>query len=345
MYHALAVIYAPGIRRPNEEFMQRYLTGKANYEVPTSSDGVWALLTLYEDVMSSIMDYVTRAMRFLDPEAKEPPVLSSAELARLQRAFFRHELYCKLFPVSDRDLDLPHDEDYYFSATSQYDKFLCRLEKWEVEELTCAYSYYVSVSVDIMKRISEDFITDATSDPDFVYDSDVGTPPSSSEDEDALPLQEFIARPELALFTDLHHTGSLNLRHDLVASLGVDDVQRLAEEARNGSVAKVLRVYGHAIYYGTYGDALAMEGRTMQSIELPPHSPHRRAQGCPPSRPARAGVRLLSLQEFPRGGMPALRIGRLPLPLSRQGLCLLGRLSTLPTPHHAQLPHAAVHGP
>ena len=115
LHHALACarIPAPTPSDPRlqqtqlpEAFLDKYFQANS-FEFPTDCSTTVALCRLYSQISYFIDDYATRAMRALDlePEAGRTMALalSSTERARLQRAFFRYELYCRVFPVKHDD--------------------------------------------------------------------------------------------------------------------------------------------------------------------------------------------------------------------------------------------------
>ncbi len=78
----------------------------------------------------------------MDPESyhKQTVVLSLTERARFQRAFFRYELYSRVFPV---DYDARHFS--LVPANMQFIHFLACMEPWEAEEMSCVYHYFTSL--------------------------------------------------------------------------------------------------------------------------------------------------------------------------------------------------------
>ncbi len=120
-----------------EAFLDQYFQPDS-FAFPTEKTALVALSRLYARVSHFVDDYSARAVRALglDPNTASP--LSSTERARLQRAFFRHELYCRAFPV---DYHTPSHS--LVPADLQCTQFIVRLEPWEVEELSCVHHYFM----------------------------------------------------------------------------------------------------------------------------------------------------------------------------------------------------------
>jgi hypothetical protein len=72
------------------------------------------------------------AFAYIDPPPAWP--LSRSEMIRVQRAFYRFEVYCNLF----RDPEL-------FDFREQRDLFFFKFAHWENEQLACVYGYLFRV--------------------------------------------------------------------------------------------------------------------------------------------------------------------------------------------------------
>jgi len=84
------------------------------------------------------------------PEGQHVP-LSSIEEGRLHRAFYRLELYGRLFyrkPFTEKKL----------SALEQAHIFLAEFPPWEVEELACIRDYILLRLADVFDQVEEDFV-------------------------------------------------------------------------------------------------------------------------------------------------------------------------------------------
>jgi hypothetical protein len=75
--------------------------------------------------------------------------LSFTERTRLQRAFFRWEIYTCLFQIS-----LIFRDDIRVSAP----RFTAMLSSWEVEEISCVAQFYMTFMEELCDRIENDFV-------------------------------------------------------------------------------------------------------------------------------------------------------------------------------------------
>ncbi|KAI1736191.1 hypothetical protein F4680DRAFT_432874 [Xylaria scruposa] len=143
--------------QPLEAFLDKYFQANS-FELPTGYPTAVALCRLYSQISYFIDDYSTRAMRALDlePDAGRTMALlalSSTERARLQRAFFRYELYCRVFPVK-------HDARYcsLVPAKAQFTQFLARIQPWEAEEMCCVHHYFTSLIGSFMDDLEDQVV-------------------------------------------------------------------------------------------------------------------------------------------------------------------------------------------
>lgn len=142
LHHALAHGHIPATpsHESLEAFLDRYFQAHS-FGFPTDKATVVTLCRLFWQTSYFIDDYSARAMRALDPEPNPGQAttlsLSRTERARLQRAFFRYELYSRVFPADHnarcRSLVPAH---------VQFTRFLARIEPWEVEEMSCVHHYF-----------------------------------------------------------------------------------------------------------------------------------------------------------------------------------------------------------
>ncbi|KAL7909026.1 hypothetical protein GGI35DRAFT_424868 [Trichoderma velutinum] len=162
LYHALAVAHVDPEEYTNPEndeqlwqFLDSYFQrDPALLEFPRNMKGIIALAKLNNMVSSLANDYICRTLHALyaseekqqNPHLLAAPCtchaacqsgLSATEHARLQRAFFRYELYSRCFPVSPRIPD-----ESIFAADDQFSHFLQQMAPWEVEELSCLHEYF-----------------------------------------------------------------------------------------------------------------------------------------------------------------------------------------------------------
>ncbi|KAM0462232.1 hypothetical protein ACHAO4_001433 [Trichoderma viride] len=142
LHHALACVHLPSTASQTvpEAFLRDYFQSEP-LAFPTDKTTLTALCGLCLRTSHFVDDYSTRAMRALNlkPDAGQATAsaLSSTERARFQRAFFRYELYCRVFPVDhnaqSRSL-VPADE--------QFTEFIARMAPWEAEEMTGVHHYF-----------------------------------------------------------------------------------------------------------------------------------------------------------------------------------------------------------
>ncbi|KAL7924785.1 hypothetical protein ACQKWADRAFT_285938 [Trichoderma austrokoningii] len=140
--HALACEGVPSdaSQTVREAFLDDYFRPKS-LAFPTDKSAITALAGLFLRASYFVDDYSSRAMRALnlDPDATAS-ALSPTERAKLQRAFFRYELYCRVFPV-----DYHAERFSIVPAEEQFTQFLARMSPWEVEEMTCVHHYFTAL--------------------------------------------------------------------------------------------------------------------------------------------------------------------------------------------------------
>ncbi|CAM1500534.1 Fc.00g096960.m01.CDS01 [Cosmosporella sp. VM-42] len=131
-----------------------------------------------------------------------PPSLS--ERIRLQRAFLRFELYCKVFPGHESDpygLDQPPPQGH--PADQQFSLFLANVTPWEVEEMCCVEQYFSSLVEAFIDELEEDLINAVMVAPGVVLPSTLRTSQSSAEEESS---QEKSTQDDLIDFKSLDLT-------------------------------------------------------------------------------------------------------------------------------------------
>lgn len=78
--------------------------------------------------------------------------LSKTERIRIQRAFLRYEIYCRLFPF-DKQKGASS-----FSADLRFNLFLRWMKPWEVEELCSVYCYLASLARGYIVDFEDQFV-------------------------------------------------------------------------------------------------------------------------------------------------------------------------------------------
>lgn len=170
--HALAVGQIPSPLPVGSEasivlaFLGEYFL-TSEIEFPTDMARLVSICKVYNGVSRLIDDFSLRSAHLLGfhpplsednalwPEGLKPSSykftpLSTTELTRLQRAFFRYEIYSRVFPPSPE-----HQLESLFSSENQFRLFLSRLEPWEVEEMSCIHTYFASLVAGFINDLEE----------------------------------------------------------------------------------------------------------------------------------------------------------------------------------------------
>lgn len=170
LHHALAVSHAPTsltdgtsmrprlpvpkVPPPLQSFLDEYFCN--SLEIPTDIPRLTSLCRLQRLVSRFSNDYFLHTTRLLQiPPANETgpaysAPLSLTERARLERAFFRYELYSRLFPLGP-GMSIKS----VFSGGTQFGLFLERLEPWEVEEISCVHNYFTSLVRELIVALED----------------------------------------------------------------------------------------------------------------------------------------------------------------------------------------------
>lgn len=165
MPHALAAFHLTGTTSPHSASADRVIDeyfGKCSFKLPEGRQGLSEFCQLHGRISFLIDDYAARAMDTLGVGSPTAPVLplSSTEKARFQRAFYRYELFCLLFPATDWS-DGPSDPVPI--AEAQFRQFLAHLKVWEVEEMSCVHLYYVTLVRGFVDHIEDQLVAAALS--------------------------------------------------------------------------------------------------------------------------------------------------------------------------------------
>ena len=86
-------------------------------------------------------------------DRSKPKPLSFIEEARLQRALYRFEFYCRIYQSLDALYSRP-----VFDATNQSRDFLALFPHWQIEELACVRDYVYQQLRFIFDRVEDDFV-------------------------------------------------------------------------------------------------------------------------------------------------------------------------------------------
>lgn len=219
MPHALAALHAPrgkpDARQADmlEAFVNRYHADAGSFTFPTDLLGLQSLCRLYNLTSFFIHDYASRAMQVLlsnTAQEEKSLSLSQAELARFQRAFFRHNVYCLAFPAE-------WDRDARFSAESQFTRFLSLLVPWEVEEMSCVHMYYISIVDKVFGDVDDQLVAAVLSAPGAVAHTTVsGSPNGSGPSLNDVAADSVMASdgPGMVGFEDLEQTDLMAFSKD-----------------------------------------------------------------------------------------------------------------------------------
>lgn len=153
IHHALALLRVPEVpvdfttespeaatfRQQVKEYLSQYFQANS-WDFPTELPSIIELIRLISRMSQFIDGYFDFAMTKMgaseDTSYTRP--LSPTETVRLQRAFLRFEIYCRINPISRRCGNmLRSDIQFYF--------FIKKIEPWEVEEIACIHEYFATV--------------------------------------------------------------------------------------------------------------------------------------------------------------------------------------------------------
>lgn len=160
MPHALVALHALETisSQPQDlaSFMEKYF-GPYSFELPVDMRGLTSLCRLYNRVSFFINDYSSRAMKALVAgfSREEILVLSMTERARLQRAFFRFEACCLVFPAVDA---LEDGQDHSPFARFKFSRYLKHLDIWEVEEMSCVHFYFMTLVGEVINHVEDQLV-------------------------------------------------------------------------------------------------------------------------------------------------------------------------------------------
>ncbi|GMG26249.1 hypothetical protein F9C07_1475496 [Aspergillus flavus] len=147
------------LNQESTTILDQYKSGKGEQLYELVSDralllDIWKFYSSFEHLLVS---YGTRALSDLQQSScVSNMLLSFTEQARLQRAFFRWEIYTCLFQVSQLSGNGPLDQ---VPSTDPAPRFAAMLHPWEVEELSCVAQFYKVLMEELSDRIEEDFVT------------------------------------------------------------------------------------------------------------------------------------------------------------------------------------------
>ncbi|KAK0762486.1 hypothetical protein N5P37_005302 [Trichoderma harzianum] len=153
------------------QFLDSYFQRDSTlFKFPTTMYGIKTLASVNNMVSRFVDDYICHTLHALyaieetEQDFHRPAVpcsshaacqagLSATEKGRIQRAFFRYEVYSRCFPVSPR---LP--DESIFAADDQFKHFLQQMAPWEVEELSSLHEYFWVRASRIFSEVEEEVV-------------------------------------------------------------------------------------------------------------------------------------------------------------------------------------------
>ncbi|MCJ1409908.1 hypothetical protein MMC19_003992 [Ptychographa xylographoides] len=159
------------ITRYIQDFMDGYraqpkatLSGLTDLPVLVSLCRLWEVVDFFisdykKTVFKQMAHLFTDATQHHEQRAKinywaDQEELSTTEVGRLQRAFFRFETYRKLFAFGQNQSEYYPIMGSYFHSTL----FLKRFPGWQEEEITCIYDYLTTYAQGILDKLEDDFV-------------------------------------------------------------------------------------------------------------------------------------------------------------------------------------------
>lgn len=251
--HAVATISVPSVNMKRSEcsrfkslwkFLDGYFRSgpESSQDILLAPGKARALATLHAHVCRHIRRYADRTCAQLtDPAHKQVldktqqhaiegnQRLSSTELTRLERGFYRYELYCRVFPVEPGNALQSRS-----SALEQFDYFIRRLEPWEMEEIVCIHEYFIyhlGIIVDDLE--------------DQLVDRFLGNARRDSEIDDAPQLSQYdgLAIRDMMLFSrDFRKNSPHNLGY--IAASGLRSMNRVFHATTSTERLDLIRSHG-----------------------------------------------------------------------------------------------------
>ena len=171
LHDALAYFHVPApVKDENDDinvtelnavpFLDKYFQCEP-FEFPKDSESITTLSQQYLRTLKFSDDFFARAMRALKAgDSNESQngdhhhaTLTSTERARLQRAFFRYELYTKIFA-----LDFDSWGGSLLPAETQFARFISEMEPWEGEELTSIHQYFTTILGEFLDDLENELV-------------------------------------------------------------------------------------------------------------------------------------------------------------------------------------------
>jgi hypothetical protein len=118
-------------RQKAADFISRHLHNRTVPPLSWTLSDALSVSKFYHHVHFFTADFATKTLASVPCEREAAP-LSQAEIARIERAFYRYEIYCNVF----RDYKHP-----LYSLEEQKEKVFSKFSPWENEQLACIHDY------------------------------------------------------------------------------------------------------------------------------------------------------------------------------------------------------------
>ncbi|MCJ1330606.1 hypothetical protein MMC10_007291 [Thelotrema lepadinum] len=189
--HALAILSTPDKLRELQageyvssifNFLIHYTAG-CQFPFPRDESSLYTLSRLSIRVSRFMTDYATQAFSALKVrdniihldrptpdthyfprsirshgKAAASQCLSNTEQARLQRAFFGYEVYCRSFLIGENHLGPIYRPVSEFDSSSQFLTFLGQLDPWRVEEMSCVHQYLTTLLSSLVNDVGDSLV-------------------------------------------------------------------------------------------------------------------------------------------------------------------------------------------
>ncbi|KAF4473003.1 hypothetical protein FALBO_111 [Fusarium albosuccineum] len=234
--YALATLQAPSVSSDIPSFLDKCFDSTTSFDFPTNKADILQVYHLYNRLSYLLDAYLKHMERLGLGESVLLPSLS--ERTRLQRAFLRFELYCRVFPHQRRVPHEPPRSGRRFDALEQFGLFLSNLTPWEVEEMSCVELYLSSVIGRFVDQLEEQLISAIMAAPGVVVPSSAAAGALSAEEEEQ-PTEGQHNQENLEDFSDLDLTSLSLFSRDgryrspgfisYMTSLGLDFIYELVK--------------------------------------------------------------------------------------------------------------------
>ncbi|KAF5970000.1 protoporphyrinogen oxidase, partial [Fusarium bulbicola] len=217
--HLLALLQSPSpaTKITVPEFLENYFDPSWSFDFPTGKAELMLLCRLYNRVTFLISCYTEYMYRlgFVDSIL----IPTSTECIRLQRAFLRFEIYCRVFPADNSfpiETVSANDE---FSSMEQFDLFISRISPWEVEEIACVELYVTLMIRDYIDELESQFMSTVDNYARHAWLL-LSEPESEAEKESKNKVERQLERDSLVELTALDQTSlSLFSKEDFIYDL------------------------------------------------------------------------------------------------------------------------------